>query len=88
LPSQKIEDIELEDKLYGILKFIHRQTQNNILVSFSKIGCEFSISKVTASRYLNSLSEKDLVFIKKKGKSKTLHVTEKGETLLHGRITI
>ena len=88
LPSQKIEDIELEDKLYGILKFIQRQNQNNMLVSYSKIGYEFSISKVTTSRYLNSLDEKGLVFIEKKGKSKTLHVTEKGKTLLQRRITI
>jgi len=58
LPSQKIEDIELEDKLYGILKFIHRQTQNNMLVSYSRIGHEFSISKVTTSKYLNSLYRK------------------------------
>ena len=88
LPSQKIEDIELEDKLYGILKFIQRQNQNNMLVSYSKIGYEFSISKVTTSRYLNSLDEKGLVFIEKKGKSKTLHVTEKGKTLLQRRIAI
>ena len=82
LPSQKIEDIELEDKKYEILKFIQRQNQNNMLVSFSKIGHEFSISKVTNSKYLNSLGEKGLIFIEKKGKSKTLHVTEKGKTLL------
>jgi len=88
LPSQKIEDIELEDKLYEILKFIHRRNQNNMLVSFSKIGHEFSISKVTNSKYLNSLGEKGLVFIEKKGKSKTLHVTEKGKTLLQRRIVI
>ncbi len=88
LPSQKIEDIELEDKLYGILKFIQRQNQNNMLVSYSKIGYEFSISKVTTSKYLNSLGEKGLVSIEKKGKSKTLHVTEKGRTLLQRRIAI
>ena len=88
LPSQKIEDIELEDKLFGILKFIQRQNQNNMLVSFSKIGREFSISKITTSKYLNSLSEKGLVLIDRKGKSKTLHVTEKGKTLLWGRTAI
>ena len=88
LPSQKIEDIELEDKLYEILKFIQRQKQNNMLVSYSKIGHEFSLSKVTIGKYLNSLDEKDLISIRKKGKSKTLHVTEKGKTLLQRRITI
>jgi len=85
LPSQKIEDIELEDKLYEILKFIHKQTQNNMLVSYSKIGHEFSITKVTTGKYLNSLGEKGLVFIEKKGKSKSLHVTEKGKTILQRR---
>jgi len=88
LPSQKIEDIEIEDKLFGILRFIQRQNQTNMLVSYAKIGHEFSISKVTTSKYLNSLGEKGLVFIKKKGKSKTLHVTEKGKTLLQRRLAI
>jgi len=88
LPSQKIEDIELEDKLYGILEFIHRQNRNNILVSYSKIGDEFSISKVTTNKYLNSLGEKNLVFIKKNGRLKTVHVTEKGETLIQRRTVI
>jgi PAS domain S-box-containing protein len=88
LPSQKIEDIELEDKLYGVMKFIHRQNQNNILVSYSKIGDEFSISKVTTNKYLNSLGEKNLVFIKKRGRLKTVYVTEKGKTLIQRRIAI
>jgi len=88
LPSQKIEDIELEDNLYGILKFIHKQNQDNMLVSYSKVGSEFSISKVTTSKYLNLLWEKGLVFVKKKGKSKTLHLTEKGKILLQRRISV
>jgi len=85
LPSKKIEDIELEDKLYEILKFIHRLNQNNMLIYISKIGHEFSLSKVTNSTYLNSLGEKGLVYIEKKGKLKTLYITEKGKTLLQRR---
>ena len=78
----------MNEKKYKILKFIQGQNQNNMLVSFSKIGHEFSISKVTNSKYLNSLGEKGLVFIEKKGKLKTLRVTEKGKTLLQGRLVI
>jgi len=88
LPSQKIENIAIEDKLYEILNFIQRQNQDNMLVTYSKIGYEFSISKATTSKYLNLLSEKDLVFIERDGKSKTLLITEKGKTLLHKRMSI
>ncbi|UCD14035.1 MAG: PAS domain S-box protein [Thermoplasmatales archaeon] len=85
LPSQKIDAIELEDYLYGVLKFIDEQHQHNILVSFKKIGQKFSISKVTTAKRLNILEEKGLIFIKKHGKTKTIHISEKGKTLLHRR---
>lgn len=88
LPSQKVDAIELEDHLYNALTFIHAQNQHNVLVSFKKIGQEFSISKVTTAKRLNILEEKGLIFIKKHGKSKTVHISEKGKTLLHGRKVI
>jgi len=70
------------------LDFIFRQNQEKMFVTYSKIGYEFSISKVTTSSYINSLVEKDLVFIKKKGRLKTIHITEKGKALLQRRISI
>ena len=85
LPSQKIGDIALEDYLYDILTYIGEQSQNNILVTYKKIGQKFTISKVTTAKRLNTIEEKGLIFIKKHGKSKTIHISEKGRTLLHRR---
>jgi len=85
LPSQKIDAIDLEDYLFGVLTFIDEQNRHNALVSFKKIGQKFSISRVTTAKRLNILEEKGLIFIKKHGKSKTVHISEKGKTLLHRR---
>jgi len=83
LPSQKIDGIELEDYLFNILIFIDEQNKHNMLVSFKKISQKFSISKVTTAKRLNLLEEKGLIFIKKHGKLKTIHISEKGKILLN-----
>ena len=88
IPSQKIENLELEEYLYIILKFIHDQNQQNMLVSYRKISQKFSISKVTTAKRLNILKEKELILIKSHGKAKSVHISEKGKTLLHKRKVI
>lgn len=70
LPSQKIDAIDLEDYLFGVLTFIDEQNRHNALVSFKKIGQKFSISRVTTAKRLNILEEKGLIFIKKTRKIK------------------
>lgn len=85
LPSQKIANIKLEDEIYDILTYIYEQDKRNMLVSFQKISREFSISKATTAKRADSLKEKDLIFIKKRGKAKTMHVSEKGKALLNKR---
>lgn len=88
LPSQKIEDIEISDELYDILKFIYEQNQKNAIVSVKKIGKEFSIVDKTTTKRLRNLEDKGLIYIKKQGRTKTLHASEKGKTLLHIRQVI
>ncbi len=85
LPSQRIDAVELDDQLYGVLTFIDKQNRNNVLVSFKKISQEFLISKVTTAKRLNMLDDRGLIFIKKQGKSKTAHISEKGKMLLGRR---
>lgn len=85
LPSQKIDNIDLEDQLFDVLSFINTQNQNNVLVSFKKICQKFSISKITTAKRLNLLEDKGLIFIKKYGKFKTVYISEKGKTLLYKR---
>lgn len=85
LPHQKIEHVQIDEGLFDILTFIYKQNQNNTLVSFTNIGNEFSIVRPTTAKRLRTLEDSGLIFIKKRGKSKTLYVTEKGRTLLNKR---
>ncbi len=88
LPSQKIEDVQLDDELFGILKFIIQQNQLNTLVTFSQISQQFSIVRETVRKRLRTLENKELITINKQGRKKTLYVSEKGKTLLHKRKAI
>jgi len=85
LPSQKIEDVEIGDELYEILVFVYKQNQNNTEVSFKKISREFSVVSKTTAKRLGMLENKGLIFIKKQGRLKTLHISGKGKTLLSKR---
>ena len=87
LPSQKTEDIIIEDDVYNILKFIFEQNQDNAIVSVKKIMSRFSITYVTAASKLDSLDSKGLIISKKQGKLRAIFITEKGKKLLHKRIT-
>lgn len=85
LPSRDVTAIELEDKLFSILMFIYEKQKNNCIVSFKTIKKEFSIVDVTVKKRLNSLKNLDLIYIKRKGRMKTIHITEKGRHLLSKR---
>ncbi len=82
LPEENIERITIDEKLFDILEFVYRQNQNQMLTSFKNISTQFSITKVTTAKRIVSLSDKDLVTIKKRGRLKTIHVTAKGKNLL------
>ena len=85
LPSQRLEDVEINEKFYNILKFIDKQKRNNMIVSYSSIGKEFKLSKVTIGNYLKILENKELIFIKKQGRLKTINLSKKGNMLLQKR---
>jgi predicted transcriptional regulator len=83
LPSQDIKDVVLQDYIYDILEYVDEQTQKNLLVTYKKVSSNFDISKVTTAKRLNIIKEKGLILIRKQGKTKTIHITEKGSALLH-----
>ena len=85
LPSQKIEDIQLKDEIFDILRFINEQNQKNVTVSFKKVSKEFSIVDKTTTKRLRILKDGGLIYVKKLGRMKALNVSEKGKTLLHKR---
>ena len=88
IPSQRIENIGLDDDLFNILSYIFKKNKMNAIVSFNKISNHFSISKVTTGKRLKILENLGIVAIKKHGRSKTLHITKKGKELLDKRETI
>ncbi|MFW6122015.1 MAG: PAS domain S-box protein [Petrotogales bacterium] len=85
LPSQKIDDVEIRDELYDLLKFIYKQKQNNNEVSIKKISKEFSIVGKTSTKRVKMLENMGLIFTKKRGRLKTLHLSQKGKKLLRKR---
>jgi DNA-binding MarR family transcriptional regulator len=88
LPSQKIENLQIEDELFDILNFIYHQNQNNTLVTFSDIGKKFLMVRATIAKKLRFLENDELITIKKHGRSKTLYITSKGKELLDKRQTV
>jgi PAS domain S-box-containing protein len=88
LPSQKTEDLIIEDDLFDIVKYIYEQNKLNAVVSFKKVMNQFKIAYVTAASRLDSLEKTGLVFFKKQGKIKAIYITEKGKSLLHKRKSV
>ena len=88
LPQHKIKELQIEDELFDILKFVYEQNQINSIVTFNKISREFSIVKTTTSKRLRVLEEKDLILIEKHGRTKRIQISEKGKQLLYKRQVI
>ena len=88
LPSQQMQDVHLEDVLYNVLGFIFKENEKNSLVSQKNICNHLGIVKVTAQKRIENLLKKELIISRKHGRSKFLHVTDKGKELLHQRKTI
>ena len=82
LPSEKVEKIELDEYMYRILQYIRQLNERNIVVSFQKIGKQFSISKVTTKKRLDTLQKQGLITIQIKGRIKSVHITKKAALLL------
>lgn len=81
----EVEDVTLEESLYQILRFIYQQNQRNVVVSYSKVGKRFNISKVTTGKRISELEQKGLVTIRLKGRIKSILVTKKAEDLIEKR---
>jgi len=87
LPSQKTEDLIIEDDKFDILKFIYEENKDNAIVSVKKVMARFDITYVTAASRLNSLESAGLIITKKQGKIRALFITEKGKKLYNKRKT-
>jgi PAS domain S-box-containing protein len=82
LPGKKVDEIEILDELYALLRFIYEQNQKNLQVSLKKIRNEFSISYPTVERRCRTLEDKGLICSKKHGRITMIYASEKGKALL------
>lgn len=85
LPEQAIDTVSIDKKLFDILRFVDQQNRVKTIVSYKNISKQFSITKVTTAKRISDLSENELIAIKKRGRLKTIFITDKGKRLLQRR---
>jgi len=85
LPDQNVDHITIDKKLFDILRFVDEQNRGKSLVSYKHVSKTFSITKVTTAKRIAALAKKNLITIKKRGRLKTIYITDKGKRLLQRR---
>ncbi|MBS3748542.1 MAG: PAS domain S-box protein [Candidatus Thermoplasmatota archaeon] len=85
LPDQNVDHITIDKKLFDILRFVDEQNRSKSLVSYKHVSKTFSITKVTTAKRMAALAKKNLITIKKRGRLKTIYITDKGKRLLQRR---
>jgi PAS domain S-box-containing protein len=85
LPNLNVENVEIDDSLIAILRFIAEQNQTGLIVSFKKIRGRFSIAYSTTTIKLRNLESMGLIFVKKYGRSKAVYLSDKGKLVLAGK---
>ena len=83
IPSQNLEEIQIKDDYYEILKFINKFYANNIVIEYKRISDELSINRKTLSKKINYLTKKGLIIVNKSGRSKIPYLTDKAKTILN-----
>ncbi len=83
ITSQNLEEIQLKDDYYEILKIINRFYTNNIVIEYKRISDELSINRKTLSKKINYLTKKGLIIVNKSGRSKIPYLTDKAKTILN-----
>ena len=78
-----IDNISIADDLYNMLEFIHDTNQINSTVSPKKIKNDMHLTYTTVAKRLRLLEERDLIIVKKQGRSKIIHISKKGERILN-----
>jgi hypothetical protein len=82
IPSQRLEEIQIKDDYYEVLKLVNKYNKNNVLVEFKKISDELSINRKTLSKKVSYLEKQDLIIVRKYGRSKIPYLTDKAKAIL------
>ena len=83
VPGQQLEEIQIKDDYYEILKLVNKYNANNMLVEFKKISDDLSINRKTLSKKINNLENQGLIITERHGRSKTPYLTDKAKSLLN-----
>jgi len=82
LPKDHINTLMITEGLHNVLEFIQQQKNKGSLVTLKKIKQQLNLSYPTIKKRLSELEGKGLIILKKQGRSKTVHISQKGEQLL------
>jgi hypothetical protein len=74
--------IELEKDLLDIMKFVKKQNESGRSPAHKDVSSFFKITRPTAIKRLNLLKTKGLVVDSRRGRFKTLELTERGKEIL------
>ena len=88
LQEKNIDEIKIKDELFEIIQYIYEENSKNALVSFTKLMTKFNVVYYTVSKRIELLFEEGLVSTKKYGRTRFIHLTEKGKSLLQKRNNI
>lgn len=83
LPHNHLNSMVLTEELHTVLEFIQQQKNKGSLITLKKIKQQLNLSYPTIKKRLSELEEKGLILRKKQGRSKTVHISQKGEQLLN-----
>ncbi len=81
-PDIEEEGIRLDKRKIDILKFIQNKNSFHYNVQYNLIGKEFNLSRITTKKWISELQMNQLVSIQKTGRTKLIHLTEKGKEFL------
>jgi predicted transcriptional regulator len=79
------ERIVLRKELYEILQWVTEENGQGRDPTFGDVKERWEITPVTARRRINELVNEDLLEVQKRGRSKTLRITERGREVLFAR---
>ncbi|MFO8077930.1 MAG: BlaI/MecI/CopY family transcriptional regulator, partial [Thermoplasmatota archaeon] len=82
LPHNHSNSMVLTEELHTVLEFIQQQKNKGSLVTLKKIKQQLELSYPTIKKRLSELEQKGLILRRKQGRSKTVHISQKGEQIL------
>ncbi|MGM5487553.1 MAG: PAS domain S-box protein [Nanobdellota archaeon] len=72
----------MDERLYQVLEFIHKKNSFHQSVHYGMITAQFSVSRLTTKKWIDSLLALNLVRVQQKGRLKEIKITGQGRSAL------